>query len=68
MVKLDDDDPKKLLRCPNGCGVTADFTDLIKCGSCRKIVCRLCRRLFREKSYCKTCFKEKQREAGMGKI
>lgn len=62
MDKADPDDPKRLLRCPNGCGLAADFTAMVKCRRCGKIVCRVCTHRYRGKPFCKDCGKAEARE------
>lgn len=56
------DDPKKLLRCPTGCGTSIDFTSLAKCVRCGKVCCDVCIQRFKQRPYCKPCVKEAQRE------
>ena len=56
----DQDDPKKLIRC--ACGLVLDFTGLVKCFRCGKILCSSCIRKFRKRPCCKTCQKEVQKE------
>lgn len=54
-MKLADDDPKKLLRCPNGCGAADIFTNLRKCSVCSKVLCAVCVRPIKKVPYCKKC-------------
>ncbi len=62
MTLAKSDDPKKLLRCPGGCGNAAVFTALVKCARCGKGLCGECAKRFRQRPHCKTCFKARQRE------
>lgn len=55
-------DPKKLLRCPGGCGLVADFTEILKCNRCGKILCTVCARRFRKRPHCKPCIQDLQKE------
>jgi hypothetical protein len=59
MPKQEEYDPKKLLRCPNGCGLTADFTALVKCCVCGKVLCGVCRKPIHNKPYCKGCHRKR---------
>lgn len=57
-----DDDPKKLLRCPGGCGNVADFLSLAKCVLCGNVRCSRCLKKYKQRPYCKACHKEQQRQ------
>lgn len=55
------DDPRQLLRCPNGCGLPIDFTfGLRTCKSCGARLCKLCVHRFLSFIYCKPCKKIEQ--------
>ena len=57
-----EEDSKNLLRCPNGCGLVADFTAIYKCSRCSKVLCGNCTHRFQKKPFCKRCHKEASRE------
>lgn len=63
---MTNDDPKKLLRCPNGCGVTVNFTAIYKCCVCGKIICEVCRKPINGKSYCKKDWREELNKRSRG--
>lgn len=59
----DSDDPKKPLRCPNGCGLPVDFTfGLRKCERCGKLLCQNCVRTYKNRKFCKNCHKQHSAE------
>lgn len=58
-----EDDPKKPLRCPNGCGLAVDFTfGLRKCERCGKLLCAQCVRRYKANKFCKNCHKKHSAE------
>jgi hypothetical protein len=57
-VARDKDDPKNLLKCPN-CGLTLDFTvPLVKCETCRALLCGGCVWRYKEHRFCKHCHRK----------
>lgn len=65
-MRQDDDDPKKLLRCPNGCGTTVCFTDLRKCRVCSKVLCGVCVKPIQKVPHCKKCWREELNKRSRG--
>lgn len=66
MAKKDSDDPKKLLRCPSGCGNVIHFTAVAKCVRCEQVRCDVCMRRFKQRPHCKPCVKLLQKSSMEG--
>lgn len=66
MTQDEDYDPKKLLRCPNDCGLVVHFTDLRKCRSCQKVLCGVCVKPIHKVPYCKKCWREELNRRSLG--